>query len=118
MARGTLRRFDTQAKASWIVSLAAAAGVVVLVFLAGRNLDTELRVIRFSPDSMYKPLYLGICAVTMLLAVVGLVLGFNSAGQRRNEMQTRSWLGFFIGTGSFSLAIVLFWVFWKLQLAL
>ena len=80
MARGTLRRFDTQAKASWIVSLAAAAGVVVLVFLAGRNLDTELRVIRFSPDSMYKPLYLGICAVTMLLAVVGLVLGFNSAG--------------------------------------
>lgn len=118
MARGTLRRFDTQAKASWIVSLAAAAGVVLLVFLAGRNLDIELRVIRFSPDSMYQPLYLVICAVTMVLAVVGLVLGFNSAGQRRNEMQARSWLGFFVGTGSFSLAIVLFWAFWKLRLAL
>ena len=118
MARGTLRRFDTQAKVSWIVSLAAAAGVVLLAFLAARNLDTELRVIRFSPDSMYQPLYLGICAVTMVLAVVGLVLGFNSAGQRRNELQARSWLGFFIGTGAFSLAIVLFWMFVRLRLAL
>lgn len=118
MARGTLRRFDTQAKASWIVSLAAVAGVVILAFLAWRNLDMELRVIRFSRGSLYRPLYLGICAVTMLLAVVGLALGFNSAGQRRNEMQRRSWMGFFAGTGAFSLAIVLFWVFYLLQLAL
>lgn len=118
MARGTLRRFDMQAKASWVVSLAAVAGVVILAFLAYRNLDTELRVIRFSPDSMYQPLYLGICAVTMVLAVVGLALGLNSAGQRRNEMQARSWLGFFVGTGAFSLAIVLLWTFHRLQLVL
>ena len=118
MARGTLRRFDTQAKASWIVSLAAVAGVVILAYLAWRNLDTELRVIRFSRSSLFQPLYLGICAVTMLLAVVGLALGFNSAGQRRNEMQARSWMGFFVGTGAFSLAIVLCWMFLSLRLAL
>ena len=118
MARGTFRRFDMQAKASWIVSLASVAGVVILAFLAWRNLDTDLRVIRYSATSMYQPLYLAICAVTMVLAAVGLVLGFNSAGQRRNELQTRSWLGFFVGTGAFSLAIVLFWTFYTLRLAL
>lgn len=115
MARGTLRRFDTQARASWLISLAAVAGVILLALLAWRNLDTEMREIRYSPETLYRPLYLGVCAVTMLLGVTASVLGLNSAGQRRNELQTRSWLGFFVGAAALSLAIILFWTFFQLQ---
>ena len=50
MARGTLRRFDTQAKASWVVSLVAMAGVVILeawpvyLFLSSRFRGGEAQV--------------------------------------------------------------------------
>lgn len=116
MASRSIRRFDTQAKVSSVVSLIAMVGVLAMAGLSLRNLDPELRVIRFNPEGFYRPAFLGICAATMFLAVIGLGLGLNSAGQRRNELQKRSWIGFFMGTAAFSMAIVLFWMFHKLKL--
>ena len=51
-----------------------------------------------------------------LPAFVGFVLGWNSAGQRRNDKPMRSWVGFFVGGGVVTLDVVLMLAFYLLRL--
>jgi amino acid transporter len=118
VARGSLRRYDTQAKWSLWISLLSVVTLIMLAGLEARNLNSQLKVIAFGKHSPYQWVVLGTVAVTMLLSTVGLLLGVNSAGQRRNELQRRSWAGFFIGTGALSLSFILFVAFWKMKMAL
>ena len=114
MARGSLRRYDVQAKVSLWVSCAAVLGMLVLVyllFLKG-NYSRELRAIVFGAKSMYGPAVFLVTAGTLVLAAVGAALGANSAGQRRNTTPQRSWAAFFISAATMSLTIILFAVFW------
>jgi hypothetical protein len=118
VARRSLRRYDTQAKWSLWISLLSVVTLIMLAGLEARNFNTQLKVITYGKQSPYQMAVLGCVAVTMLLSAVGLLLGINSAGQRRNDLQRRSWAGFFIGTGVLSLAIILFVAFWTMKLAL
>lgn len=118
MASKSLRRYDVQAKFSLIASLAAGLGCVGLVVLLMRRYDAGLGAIVYSSKSLYAPAFLAGGAGTMLLSAVGLVLGFNSAGERRNEMQGRSWAGFFLGTAFFAAAVICLAMFWFLKLGL
>jgi amino acid transporter len=118
VARGSLRRYDTQAKWSLWISLLSAVMLIMLAGLEARNFKPDLKVIVFGKHSPYQWVVLGTVAVTILLSTVGLLLGINSAGQRRNELQKHSWAGFFIGTGVLSLALILFVAFWEMKLVL
>lgn len=118
MARRSLRRYDTQAKWSLWISLLSLVTVIVLAGLEVRNFNSQLKVIAFAKQSPYQMAVLGCVAITVLLSTAGLLLGISSAGQRRNELQRRSWAGFFIGTGVLSLALILFVAFWEMKLAL
>ena len=118
MASKSLRRYDVQAKVSLIVSILAVIGCVGLVMLLLRNYDSGLGAIVYGGGSLYAPIILVGTAGTMLLSAIGLVLGFNSAGQRRNETQGRSWAGFFLGTAGLAGAIVCLAMFWFLRLGL
>jgi amino acid transporter len=118
VARGSLRRYDTQAKWSLWISLLSAVTLIALAGLEARNFNFNLKVIVFGKHSPYQWVLLGTVALTILLSTAGLLLGINSAGQRRNELQKRSWAGFFIGTGVLSLTLILFVAFWKMRLAL
>ncbi len=117
MARSSLRRFDVQAKWSLVFSVLAALICLALAVLLVRNWHSGLNQIVFR-ESLFKIMVAGSAGLSMLLAVFGTALGFNSAGQRRNDKQRLSWIGFFLGSGVFTLAVVLFAAFWLLKFQL
>ena len=54
------------------------------------------------------PIDFGATAVTGMLSVIGFGLGINSAGQRRNDRQRLSWMGFFISSAVLVLTLGVF----------
>ena len=112
----SLRRFDVQARYALWASLAAILPLIVSALASFSRYDSQLHAIKFGSAGFFKPAFFVCLLVTGLLSVMGIALGFNSAGQRRNSEQKKSWLGFFIGTGVLSLAIILFFAYWTLRL--
>lgn len=110
------RRFDVQARYSLAISLASILPLAVAAYASFSRYDHGLRVIQFSKAGMFRPGFLACVALAGLLAVTGIVLGFNSAGQRRNDQERKSWAGFFIGMASCCLTIIVFAAFWFLKL--
>jgi hypothetical protein len=111
----SLRRYDTQAKVSVLVSALSCVtllALTVFVFTIDKGfrlIDKSQFVITYGP--MRKLLVLGSGACTLLLAVIGFGLGLNSAGERRNDKPTLSWIGFFLGAGVLCLALILLFLF-------
>ncbi len=96
-----------------------ASCAALLPFLAAaaagfKRYHHDLRAIQFGEASVFKASFLICIGLAVALSVVGVVLGFNSAGQRRNSQHRKSWTGFFIGAGVLSLTIILFVAFRKL----
>jgi hypothetical protein len=111
MAKLSLRRYDHQAVASIILSGLSIVTMFGLVFLLFRNLNPQEKMIYYAQT--YKLAFLGGTAVTLMLSVAAFGLGLNSVGQRRNDKQRMSWIGFFIGAAVFSLTLVIFFIFHK-----
>lgn len=106
MAKFSLRRYEDQALASIAASLASVVTFAGLLFLVIRRLSIqEMAVFYGSPTRMA---ILLATAVTAMLAVIGFGLGINSVGQRRNERQSLSWMGFFVGSAVLVLTIGVF----------
>ncbi|MFQ5491812.1 MAG: hypothetical protein ACE5GE_13920 [Phycisphaerae bacterium] len=116
MAKSSIRRFDVQAKWSLAFSVASGLCCLALMALLARNWRGDIQQILYRAEGKYQPVIVLVAGLTMLLSTVGLVFGFNSAGQRRNEKQMLSWLGFFGGTAVLALAVVLFAAFVLLRL--
>lgn len=114
MAGSSLRRFDVQAKWSLAFSLVSVLTCLGLLWLLQRNWTPETHLITFR-NPLFKVVYVGCSGVTVVLAVFGMALGFNSAGQRRNEKQRLSWIGFFVGTGVLAMALIFFVAFYALR---
>ena len=110
MAKFSLRRYDTQARVSVIVSLASIVSLMALVLLLYRNLAWSERAI-FYGNPAYKLAVYGAGFVTLLMAASGFGFGLNSAGQRRNDKPQSSWTGFFIGAAVLCLTVVLLFIF-------
>ena len=115
MAMGSIRRFDVQAKWSMFFSLASVLTCLGMFVLLVRNWDGQVNLVKFARDGSFQPAYLACTGLTMVLSVFGLSLGFNSAGQRRNDRQKLSWTGFFLGTSVLAFAIILLAAFWFLK---
>jgi hypothetical protein len=107
----SLRRFEDQAKASVVLGVVACVSVVVQVIMVFRHIDTAQWVIMYGSTSR-KYLVMIMTVLSLLIGVAALGLGFNSAGQRRNEKPKLSWLGFFMGAGVICLAVIGF-VVWR-----
>ncbi len=116
MAKGSLRRYDVQAKYAMYASVAAMIGVAGLLVLILRNYKGAEVAVVYSRKSMFAPAVFVVTAATLLLAATGAMMGFNSAGQKRNDNNKRSWIAFFAGTATASLTIILFGVFWFYKL--
>ncbi len=115
MTRGSLRRYDVQAVyslrlacVSWL-PLIAAAGLVL------RNYNAAIQRIEYA-NPLWLGALLGCTGLAMLGGGLALALGFNSAGQRRNDKPRFSWIGFFLGGTVLSLAIVVFLAVYMLRL--
>ncbi len=118
MASRSLRRYDVQARASLIVSILSVLAMASLALLLLRNYDFDLHAVIYAKKSYYSPMFFAGTSATMLLSAIGLVLGFNSAGQRRNDVQTRSWIAYFLSVAVLSGSIVCFCIFWFCQMKL
>ena len=107
MARFNLRRYDNQATLSLIlsaVSIVFAVGTALLVF---RHFDLETKTIGYKPGGLRWILLMAFAGLSGMLSLLGLSLGANSAGQRRNDKQKQSWIGFFIGAFVLTVTIIL-----------
>ncbi|MFQ6048904.1 MAG: hypothetical protein ACE5K7_06030, partial [Phycisphaerae bacterium] len=96
MARFSLRRYEDQATASLILSIAGLLLLIPLSYLVFRHFSLEQRWIWYSEKTARKFLVLLSGAASGGLGLLGFGLGINSAGQRRNIHSRRSWLGFFL----------------------
>ncbi|MCH9058369.1 MAG: hypothetical protein IIB55_07060 [Planctomycetes bacterium] len=109
MARSSLRRYDVQATYALGASLFSVVPLIVAVVLLLRNWDPNLGAVVYGFKGKFLPI-LGVCvALAGVTGAVGVVMGLNSAGQRRNDKERRSWIGFFLGgavvTGSIIVGI-------------
>lgn len=111
MARLSLRRYDHQAILSVIISAFSILPMIGLVILMIRNMDWNEHIIYYG-SLAYRLAVLGDVAFTLMMATIGLGLGLNSVGQRRNDRQQLSWIGFFLGALVICLTLVLFFLFW------
>ncbi len=109
VAKFSLRRFDNQAQASVWLSLLSVAPLGMLAFAILRRLDRAELI--FYYGSRGKMLVLLSAMATFMLAAAGFGFGLNSAGQKRNDKQQLSWIGFFTGALVLALTCVLVFVF-------
>lgn len=104
--------FETHAKISvglGALGAVAVVAVAAMLFQAFRPEDFEVVMAK---GGMRFFAILGGVAVSLVCAVVGCLLGFTSAGQKRNAKNGLSWLGFFLNAGVIMLALCLFIFFW------
>ncbi len=105
MAKFSLRRYEDQAKASLVFGIVGCLSLLAQILLVFRHVDTNTWSVMYG-NMNRKYLILLATAVSLFLGAIALGLGFNSAGQRRNEKTKLSWLGFFLGAGAVCLAII------------
>lgn len=116
MARFSMRRPDTQATVSMILSLSALFFMVGLAVLTVfRHFDTENMIMWYARRGMRFPAILACTAIALLLGALGSGFGLNSAGARRNDRNGQSWLGFFAGAVAITGTIILFAMFMILK---
>lgn len=107
MARLNLRRYDVQASVSLFLSAASVVFVIGTAVLLFYRYDADSRTVLYMIGTPRWFLLMACAGLAGLLSLLGLSLGANSAGQRRNDKQTRSWIGFFIGAFVLTMTIIL-----------
>lgn len=111
-----LRRFDVQAQYAVILSIVSAIPGLFGFYLVCGRYDGQLRQIIYGAEGRFV-LALGACMVASALpAAIAFVLGWSSAGQRRNDRQRRSWFGFFLGGAVLTMDAILMLAFVMLRL--
>jgi Na+/H+-dicarboxylate symporter len=115
MGMTNFRKFDVQARWSLLFSSFAAFCVICIVGLIFRNWNSQLQSIAFGHGTMFQKVIFFIFVVSVLASLFGLALGWNSAGQKRNDKQKASWIGFFLGTAALSITIVCAYAFMTLR---
>ncbi len=112
----SLRRFDTQARYGLIASFASILPLLCAIFFSFNRYNANLQAIEYGKEGKFKIVFILLILVSVGLSVTGLGLGFNSAGQRRNDEQKKSWMAFFIGAAGLSAAIIILFAFKTLGL--
>lgn len=97
MAFGHLRRYDVQAKYALVASLVSVPPLVGTCWLVMSRFNAELQQIVYGSGGKFVPALFGCILLSSIPAFGAFVLGWNSAGQRRNDKSTRSWIAFFVG---------------------
>jgi hypothetical protein len=111
----SLRRYDVQASYGQALALFSVLPLLAGAFLAWRNYHGDVGQIIYE-SRLFLAAFAGSVLVSMAAAALGCVLGFNSAGQRRNDKPRRSWMGFFIGGGVLTFDVILLIAFMMLRL--
>lgn len=112
----SLRRYDVQANYALALAVAAIVPFLGAGYLAVSRYDSVLARIIYGSQGKFVIAFATCALLSLAISAVAFVLGWNSAGQRRNDKSGRSWLGFFLGGLLLTLNIVLLAAFWMLKL--
>lgn len=97
MALSSLRRYDVQATYAMVLSLVGVPTCLAAAYFLISRYDNQLGQVVYGSKGMFLPA-VAVCLVLSLLpAFAGFLFGLSSAGQRRNDKASRSWIGFFVG---------------------
>ena len=116
MALGNLRRYDVQARYAFASALASIVPAIAALWMGWRRFDADLGRIIYGSQGRFMLAFVGCVVLSMAPAALGLVMGWSSAGQRRNDLSRRSWIAFFVGGSVLTLNVVLLIAFFMLRL--
>jgi len=116
MAWDRLRRYDFQA--SWAVALALTSvpPFLAAAYLVASRYQSVLGRIVYGGEGRFLVGFAAAALISLALAAGAFALGWNSAGQRRNDLSRRSWIAFFVGGSVLTLNVVLLIAFFMLRL--
>ncbi len=117
LARGSLRRYDVQAQYAFVLAIVSVLPLSAAAIAAWQRYDPDLSQIVYGASSYFAPAFLGCILLSILCGALACLLGFSSAGQRRNDKPKRSWLGFFVGSAAVTFGLILLIAFYMLRLA-
>lgn len=111
----SLRRYDVQATYAFKLAVLSIVPLIAVIVLTLRNYEGDLAQIVYGSKK-----YLLVHHACLILALVpsfaAVALGWSSAGERRNDRQRKSWIGFFVGGSVFTVALILGIAFYMLRL--
>jgi len=113
---GRLRLYEVQASYALALALVSVPPFLAAAGLMASRYHADLRVIVYGAGGRFAPALLGCLLASMVPAGCGFLLGWSSAGQRRNDKPARSWLGFFVGGGVLTLDLILVIAFFMLRM--
>lgn len=116
MGFGGLRRFEVQAGVALTLALVSLLPFLAAAWLVASRYHADLRLIIYGADGRFVPALLVCLLASMVPAGCALLLGWNSAGQRRNDKPARSWVGFFVGGGVLTFDVILLLAFVMLRM--
>ncbi len=116
MARSSLRRYDVQARYACALSLVSILPFAAAAIATWQRYDGGLGQIVYGSVGYYIPAVLACILLSIVPGTLGCLLGFSSAGQRRNDKQGRSWTGFFVGGAVLTFDLVLLIALYMLKL--
>lgn len=111
----SLRRYDVQAKYALVLALLSVVPLIATMVLTVRNYKSELGQIVYG-SKKYVLAHHVCLAGAGIPAAIAAALGWNSAGERRNDKPGRSWTGFFVGGLVVTLCLILLLAFYMLRL--
>ncbi len=113
---GSLRRFEVQARVALWLAIVSLAPMFAAVWLALTRYDGQLGRIIYGAEGRFVPAFAGAVLASLLPAALGFLFGWSSAGQRRNDRSSSSWLGFFLGGSVATCDVILLLAFYMLRL--
>jgi len=116
MVLGNLRRYDVQAKYAFALAMVSIVPAFAALWMGWKRFDADLGRIIYGSQGRFVLAFVGCVVLSMAPAALGFVMGWSSAGQRRNDLSGRSWIAFFVGGSVLTLNIVLLIAFYMLRL--
>jgi phosphoglycerol transferase MdoB-like AlkP superfamily enzyme len=111
-----LRRYDVQASYALTLAILSIFPFLLAAYLALSRYDSVLSRIIYGSRGKFVPVFAACVLLSLAAAGLAFLLGWNSAGQRRNDKSGRSWMGFFLGGLVATLDVVLLAAFVMLRL--
>ncbi len=111
-----LRRYEAQASVAQWLAVAAVLPMLFAAWLVFSRYDGQTARIVYGAKGLFAPGFLSGLAASGAPAAVAFVLGWNSAGQRRNNREKSSWIGFFLGGGVLTADVIMVLAFAMLRL--
>lgn len=107
--------FERQASLSVMLGIISAVGALGMAVLLAKNYNADIGQIVYGSTGKFFLIFLAAVGLALATGTAGALLGFHSAGQKKNSNSKLSWTGFFVSAIAITMALSAFVVFWLLK---